>query len=350
MQPVALQANKELYSAEYEEIAKILEEQVANGRLTAAEAQSIANKSFGMYMNPYGTMTTGSPLEKYIAIQAYQSGNINKPSYYTNGYLNTSADFLSWGAGDTLAENIISNYLIGDATLYRRYNRNADKGKKTRTNTASEQLALFQQQIGLADNYNTNTQKVDTAILNATTDIAKIKSIITDKGWEIGKVIVGGITTWLGAKLIGGVIGKGIGALSGLSGASTASSAGLFATLGPYGAIAAGIAGLAVIANKIADKKFNNAENYGSSYNNLYNQSIASQRESGVKESEIDTVQAMVDASKGLGTADDKDWFGQSNRTYSVANGKVVEGIPLEVGKSPLSQNNMLEIFDWASR
>lgn len=239
MQPVALRANAELYSAEYEEIAKTLEEDVANGKMTAAEAQSIQNKTFSMFMNPYGTTTSGSPLEKMVAIGAIQTGNIDKPSYYTKSYLSLGDEILSWGAGDSLNENILSDRLIGDATYFRNRNANADRGKQATTNDTEEQLKLYRERVGLADNYNTNSQKLNTALLNATTDIADIKSIITDKGWALGEVIVGGITAWLGAKLIGGSIGKIASALLGGGGAAGALTG---TALGSALGVAAGVA------------------------------------------------------------------------------------------------------------
>lgn len=255
MQPVALQANSELYSTEYEEIAKTLEEDVANGRMTASEAQAVQNKTFSMYMNPYGTITTGSPLEKMVTIGAIQTGNTDKPSYYTKNYLSLGDEILSWGAGDSLNENILSDKLIGDATYYRNRNRNADKDKQATTNDVEEQLKLYREKVGLADNYNTNTQKLNTALLNATTDIAEIKSIITDKGWAIGEMIVKGITTYIGAKIIAGTIGKSLGLMGGTAAGGT--GAGILASAGgiALGTIG-GVAAILGISTAISDAKF----------------------------------------------------------------------------------------------
>lgn len=97
--------------------------------------------------------------------------------------------------------------------------------------------------------YQTAKDKQETYMENMTNDVASIYSSL---GYW-GDLIVSGIKnlgtvliTWGTTKLIGGIIGKGIGSLAGVSGASTlSSSAGLGSLLGTAGPIVAGVAAVA---------------------------------------------------------------------------------------------------------
>ena len=105
------------------------------------------------------------------------------------------------------------------------------------------------------------------------------------------------LITWLGTNLVGGIIGKGIGALSGLG--SAKSTGGLFASLGAAGPIGLGIAGVgATVAAFYAwdkatqQKNLKNDSEYSSRSNELYNNYVAaaeaSAQENGTSTEDID--------------------------------------------------------------
>lgn len=219
MRPVALSANKELYSAEYQEIAKVLEAQVANGSMDAAQAQKIANEAFSMYLDPTGTIQNGSVIAKMTTINAMNEGGIDSPSSYVNNYLDSTKWALGLADGDTITKNIIGNsWGISD---WRYIDENKINTDNIDTETTDEQLKIFQEQVGLADDMNTTTDKLNKSVTNIMADVGDIKTALGDKLWSIGEFIVTGITTWIGAKIVGGTIGKSLGILGGSSAGGT---------------------------------------------------------------------------------------------------------------------------------
>ena len=64
MRPVAMQANKELYSDVYQNIANQAQAMVSSGYLDESEVQSYVNKAFELYMNPTLGMQSGSVSDK----------------------------------------------------------------------------------------------------------------------------------------------------------------------------------------------------------------------------------------------------------------------------------------------
>lgn len=219
MRPVALSANKDLYSAEYQEIAKVLEAQVANGSMDAAQAQKIANEAFSMYLDPTGTIQNGSVIAKMTTINAMNEGGIDSPSSYVNNYLDSTKWALGLADGDTITKNIIGNsWGISD---WRYIDENKINTDNIDTETTDEQLKIFQEQVGLADDMNTTTDKLNKSVTNIMADVGDIKTALGDKLWSIGEFIVTGITTWIGAKIVGGTIGKSLGILGGSSAGGT---------------------------------------------------------------------------------------------------------------------------------
>lgn len=219
MKPVALSANKELYSAEYQEIAKVLEAQVASGAMDATQAQKVANEAFSMYMDPTGTIQSGSVLGKMTTINALNSGNIDNPSAYVENYLDTTKWALGLAGDNTITKSIIGNtWGIPD---WRNYNVDKINTDNIETETYDEQLDIFKQQVGLADDMNTTEDQIEKSVTNIMADVGDIKTAIGDKLWSIGEVIVSGITAWLGAKIVSGTIGKSLGLLGGSSAGGT---------------------------------------------------------------------------------------------------------------------------------
>ena len=63
MQPVALNANKELYSEEYQALATEAQAMYKSGEFNSlAEAQGYVNDAFQMYLNPYNAVSSGNTM------------------------------------------------------------------------------------------------------------------------------------------------------------------------------------------------------------------------------------------------------------------------------------------------
>ena len=238
MEPVALQANKDLYSEEYQALSAQAQALVSAKVMTPAEAQRYVNQSFGMYMDPYSKLSRGSTIEKWSMVNSIQNGQINSPAGIMSNLINNTSTALNWANGNSLTASAIQNAY--GLNSFRNLNLgNMNKAQEIlidyQTKTPEELEEIYGKTIQNADDYNTNNNKLNKALLNDTTDIGDIKSIITDKGWAIGEVLVGGITAWLGAKIVGGSIGKALGLLGG-SGAG-GSGAGLLGVLGTGAAV-----------------------------------------------------------------------------------------------------------------
>ena len=251
MQPVALQANKSLYSEEYQSIANRFQALVSAKVIDNSTAQRLTNEAFSMYMNPYNTVANGTAYQKMVGINTIANGGIDSPASWVKNTL-SGLNYTFGIAGNSSFNRSIVQNALGTPINAREWNSSKygsamDLLGNIENLSEDELNDVYNREVANADNYNTNSQKVDTAILNATADIGDIKSIITDKGWAIGEVIVSGITAWLGAKLIGGVIGKGVGALAGIGGGA---GAGILAV---GGGIALGAAAGLLISKAIDD-------------------------------------------------------------------------------------------------
>lgn len=268
MRPVAMQANKELYSDVYQNIANQAQAMVSSGYLDEGEVQSYVNKAFDLYMNPTLGMQSGSVSDKMTILSAVQNGGIDNPASYLQGLRSTTTFAKNTAGGNTWAMGAIQNAWGTQNLRMVNASKDGDVTKsleRTSNKTQDELDRIYDNQVKNADDFNTTSQKWSTWFENATTWIGDIKASIGDKMWNIGKVIiegiVGGITAWIGAKVIGGVIGKGIGALAGSSAGGTGagilaggSTAGI--ALGVIGATALAAIG-ATIAQKEADKSSN---------------------------------------------------------------------------------------------
>lgn len=268
MRPVAMQANKELYSDVYQNIANQAQAMVSSGYLDESEVQSYVNKAFELYMNPTLGMQSGSVSDKMTILSAVQNGGIDNPASYLQGLRNTTTFAKNSASGNTWAMGAIQGAWGTQNLRMVNASKDGDVTKsleRTSNKTQDELDRIYDNQVKNADDFNTTSQKWSTWFENATTWIGDIKASVGDKLWNIGKVIiegiVGGITAWIGAKVIGGVIGKGIGALAGSSAGGTGagilaggSTAGI--ALGVIGATALAAIG-ATIAQKEADKSSN---------------------------------------------------------------------------------------------
>ena len=147
-----------------------------------------------------------------------------------------------------------------------------------------------------SDKYQTNQRLQDVTLENLTNEWAVFEEWIGN-GASIVRGAVEGVGSLIKTAIIGGVIGKGIGALSGLGNVS--STGGLFTSLGAAGPIALGVAaaGATVAAfyawdKSIQQKNLKNDSEYTERSNELYNNYIsaakAKAKEDGTSESDID--------------------------------------------------------------
>ena len=257
LEPVSLQANEELYSEEFQQLSAMTEAMLKAGVFQSpAEAQKYLHQAFGIYSNPSGKMTNGSTIEQWTAINALQSGNIDSPSGIMSALMGNTTEALSWAGNDSVLASIIQNAY--GLNSFRGINiENMDDANKIlddfKTKTAKELDEIYKTEKGNADNYNTNSDKLEKALLNATAEIGDFKTVITDKVWQVGEYIVSSITGYIGAKIVLGTIGKSLG----LMGGSAAGGAGS-GILAAGGGIAVGLlAGVVVgkIAEAIMDAK-----------------------------------------------------------------------------------------------
>ena len=107
MRPVAMQANKELYSDVYQNIANQAQAMVSSGYLDESEVQSYVNKAFELYMNPTLGMQSGSVSDKMTILSAVQNGGIDNPASYLQGLRNTTTFAKNSASGNTWAMGAI---------------------------------------------------------------------------------------------------------------------------------------------------------------------------------------------------------------------------------------------------
>lgn len=265
MRPVALQANKELYSEQFKAISDRMQALVSAKVIDESTAESLTNSIFDMYMNPYNTAENGSVYQKMVGINTISSGGIDDLGAWADQAIGGLQSLYNQAGGDTLVSSLLynkwgmpinnRNINLGNYEKYKNL-----KNKVTNTNVDLDDI--YNEKVSDADNYNSTTQKWDTLVNNTTSILGELKSLVSRDLWDVGELIVKGITTYLGAKVIGGVIGKSLGILGGSAGGGT--GAGILASgggvaLGAF-ASAAGIVLTGLIANGIVKS---NAENMG---------------------------------------------------------------------------------------
>jgi len=316
MRPVAMQANKELYSDVYQNIANQAQAMVSSGYLDESEVQSYVNKAFELYMNPTLGMQSGSVSDKMTILSAVQNGGIDNPASYLQGLRNTTTFAKNSASGNTWAMGAIQGAWGTQNLRMVNASRDGDVTKsleRTSNKTQDELDKIYDNQVKNADDFNTTSQKWSTWFENATTWIGDIKASIGDKMWNIGKVIiegvVGGITAYLGGKFLiktaGSAIGKAIkgtaGAVGGEAAIGGAKSAGggLLATGGGVAISAVAISALALaIGSAVADKMWDSSGEHG--------KKVAEEELKGTKYEGNSAAQSLLSA---VHTQNDAGWF-----------------------------------------
>lgn len=253
MQPVALRANQDLYSAEYQEIVATAQAMLDSRELNSVqEAQQYINDAFQMYLNPAQAMSNGTTMQKWVATSTYSQGGIDSPATYLRNLVNNTREAYNWANGDSLSANIIGNSLGARNFRYINTNKSGETDKlidKYQIKSLDALEDIYDSQVESADDFNTTSDQWEKWMTNMTADIGDIKNSIGDKLWGLGEVIVKGITGYLGLKFLGLLSGGKIGTW--LSG--TASKVGSIAggALAVGGGIAIGVSAANMIKGAI---------------------------------------------------------------------------------------------------
>ncbi len=248
MQPVALNANKELYSEEYQALATEAQAMYESGEFNSlAEAQGYVNDAFQMYLNPYNAVSSGNTMQKWTAVNTIQSGGTDSPSAWLRNLRKNTETAYSWAGGDSLTGTMIETKLGGRS--YR--NINVNKADETdslieeyQTKSTDELERIYDNQVSNADDFATTSKRWDTWFKNATTWIGDIKNAMGQDAWGIASTIVKGIGVYLGGKFLLKLAGSALGkAVSGTASAvgGTAAATGGSTALGLVGMVAGGI-------------------------------------------------------------------------------------------------------------
>lgn len=322
MKPVALQANKALYSEQFKAISNRMQTLVSAEVLNESEAESLTNSIFDMYMNPYNTVENGSVYQKMVGINTISSGGIDDLGTWADQAIGGLKSTYGQAGGDSFTGSLLYNKWgvpINNRNInldkYEDYVNLKDKviGSDVDIDEA------YNDKVANADDYNTATQKWDNWMTNITKDLSDIANWIGKPLLDIAGVIVSGITTYIGAKVIAGTIGKSLGLLGGTAGGGT--GAGIIATGGGVAmgafASAAGIVLSTLIANGISKA---NAKNMGKNVD--YYNTTGEFNQFNKTDSNGNTIAPSSEAkellSYGLDKAGSKGWGGALTESLNV--------------------------------
>lgn len=277
MRPVALQANKELYSDTYQAIAAQAQALVSSGELDESEVQNYVNDAFNLYMNPTKALQSGSVSDKMSTIKAIQNGGIDDPTAYLSGIMDTARYADQVSGGSTIAKGAIEGAWGTRSFRLRNTSKAGETEKKVNSyenKTLNQLKDIYDNQVKNADDFNTTTDQWSKWFENATTWIGDIKTAIGDKLWNVGAVIIEGIASYLGGKfllhLASSALGKAVtgtasavGGSAAVSGAS-ASGGSILAGAGGVALSAVAISALAIaIGSAVADKMWDSSGEHG---------------------------------------------------------------------------------------
>ena len=254
--------------------------------LNDAQIGALYKNTAAIYNNPYAALTGGSTDQRLAVALGLSNGidfrDISQVDKYARYSTNYFANMVPEGNSSPLYGGMLASMGITgtDALTNAILNeRNINMDEVTRaglqvaanTNSAAERAS----QNYANDQNQTQTTLQDITLENFMNELAVGKqglghwtSVIVDAIKAIGTIIT--------AKVIGGAIGKGIGALAGIGGAGLSSGTGLGAILGVGGPIALGIGAVAgtvaIINSKIAQQHTEKAEGTTNRIGNMYEQ------------------------------------------------------------------------------
>lgn len=255
-------------------------------KLNDAQIGALYKNTASIYNNPYAALTGGSTDQQLAVALGLSNGidfrdisQVDKYARYSTNYFanmvpegNSSPIYggmlasLGITGTDTLTNTILNEKNINMADVTAAGLRTAAS-----TNGAAERAS----QNYANDQNQTQTALQDITLENFMNELAVGKqglghwtSIIVDAIKAIGTIIT--------AKVVGGAIGKGIGALAGIGGSTLGTSAGLGAALGVAGPIALGIGAVAgtvaLINTRLSRKQSEAVEGTATRGNNIYEQ------------------------------------------------------------------------------
>ncbi len=283
--PMASLAQNEL-GLQFAQISGSYEELRNKYKLNDAQIGALYKNSAAVYENPYAALTNGT-LDQQMAVAAGLSDNIDFSDFaavdkYVRNSTNEVVNWVPEGNTATLFGGMLSSLgLTGTDALtnaiLNKKNINMDEVNAAGAKTAAETNAAAERatQDYTNDKNQTNTTLQDVTLENLMNELALGKEWLGH--WtDVIVTAIKGVGTIVLTKVVGGAIGKGIGALAGLGGATLPVSSGLGAALSVGGPIALGIAGVAgavALTNTYLSKKQSEAvEGTITRSNNIYEQ------------------------------------------------------------------------------
>lgn len=256
------------------------------GSLTKDQATSIISQLYKEQQYSDQIMSSGTTFEK-LGLIRNQMTNTNPydPTQYKQATANIASEgqrimAMAPGYNDVnsgMITNIIGRTFGLDFGLNNAFIKMNQAGVDNTSggNLTKEQLEQYAKQA--TNEFSSGDNQTNKTLQNITVENLANELAVGEEWmghWtDLITTAIDGIKTILLTNVVGGVIGKGIGALSGLSRAT--SSGGLFASLGGAGPIALGVlgvtaavGGLAVVANKISDKVSTKASDSNKDANN----------------------------------------------------------------------------------
>lgn len=269
MQPVALNANKQLYSETYQKIAA--QAQALYPYMSPEEIQKLVNQAFEMYNSPYPTLKNGSISEKMALINTMQQGQLDNPqAYFENLITGADTAYQQIGSNNAMDRSIIQNAwgLPGIRNNWTGIHNELINPHSQFTNpTVKSEDALnniYNNTVAQADNFNTTQQKIDALSTNQTKDLGDIKNYLSPTITNILTTGFDAIIAFLGGKFLIALgkskLGTSVASIiaGGTSGTATATAGGVAIAAGTVAALAAAvIAGNSLIADKLWSKSGN---------------------------------------------------------------------------------------------
>lgn len=260
------------------------------GSLTKDQATSVITQLYKQQQYSDQIMSSGTTLEKMGLIRNLATNtDIYDPLQYKQAAANIASEgqrvmAMTPGYGSTmsgLVTNIIGRAFGSDFNMNNAFIKMNQAGVDNTSggNLTKEQLEQYAKQA--TNEFSSGDNQTNKTLQNITVENLANELAVGEEWmghWtDVITTAIKGIKTILLTKIVGGVIGKGIGALSGLGGVSAlGSSSGLGALLGTAGPIALGIGAVAggiSLLNKIsANKQSESLQNTTNRINNLYQQ------------------------------------------------------------------------------
>ena len=265
LEPMSLNAKDDLLSKNVAGLSSFMDSLLQSGQYSTKDIQSLKNNIYDMMYNPENVLMNGNPslnlAYQKLSEQGITAANdplmaakiIAEEQYKL--YKNTAGDNSIGSMSDAVAANIIGGSLLGNST----YGFTAGKSNNglsvinNALNAGSEAKRLMEQNgINVTntlanEGYDTNKSRQEITMENLTNEYSAIKETLGYWG-DIIKAAIDAIGVLITTKVIGGIIGKGMGMIAGstVAGGTGAGLTGLLGAAGPIalgvGAVVAGVA------------------------------------------------------------------------------------------------------------